>query len=95
MSKSLRLPIIYAVVAILVVVAYPFAQALMATNYPWFYIIQSNITLNFVILFFLWGVVSDIYTKGKSKKTQWIVFAVGLIALVLFFKVIGKFPTIF
>lgn len=95
MSKSVGLQIVYAVVAILAVAAYAFAWELMVINRPWYYIIESNITLNFVLLFFLWGVISDILTKGKKKKVQWVVFGVGLIALVLFFKVVGKFPTIF
>ena len=70
------------------------ARANMITQNTWLYIIESNITLNFVLFLFMWGVVSDRITKGKPRKVQWIVFGVGMIAIILFFRFVGDFPTI-
>lgn len=94
-ESKLFLPVVFGIVAILSVLAYMPAREVMTFSKPYFYITKSNITLNFVLFLFLWGVVSDWITRRRTKWVQWLVFAGGLVVLILFFRFVGGFPTIF
>jgi len=77
------------------IISYIPAKNIMTDESPYFYVVMSNITLNFVLFIFLWGIVSDKITKGKSRRYSWIFWGIGMIAIVMFFKFVGGFPTIF
>lgn len=89
------LPIIFIIVGILTIPAYIYARQIMITNLTWAYVTRSNITLNFVLFLFLWGVISTRLTKTKKQVIQWGVFVGGLTVIILFFKFIGGYQTIF
>lgn len=89
--------VLYVAVAALVVLAYEPAKQYMISQDPWAWIIQSNITLNFVLIFFIWGVLTDRISVergwGTNSKKSWGLFFIGLLALIAMFKFLGGYPT--
>lgn len=81
-------------VAILIVPAYVYARSKMTMIMGYLWIMDSNITFNFVLLLFLYGVVTTKLTRHMTRRKQWLVWASGIAILILFFKYIGGFPTI-
>lgn len=88
-------PILYVLVAIVAGLFYLSAREIMKVQTAWVWVVRSDITLNFVVLFFLYGLLCDRYTKGQSKKKSWVIWGGGLAILVLAFKFLGDMPTIF
>lgn len=86
---------LYVLLGIATIIAYPIARALMIEDIAWYYKIISNITVNFVLLLFLYGVTVDKMTKHMSRKKGWIIWGIGFIVLILFFKYVAQWPTIF
>jgi uncharacterized membrane protein YcjF (UPF0283 family) len=93
-SKAIMMPLAFGILAVATGLTYLIARDMMITTRPWLYVVQSNVTLNFVLFLFGWGVTSEQLTKGKTRRAQWIVFGIGMIAIILFFKFVGGFPTI-
>lgn len=93
-NREKLLAISLAVIALLTVPAYIYARSKMTMIIAYLYIMQSNITFNFVLFLFLYGVVATKFTKGMSRRKQWLVWAIGMVLLVLFFRYVGGFPTI-
>jgi len=85
--------VLFPIVAGLTVFAYPYARAIMIKQETSFTAVLSNIpgTLNFILLFFLWGLMSDKLTKRMSKRKGWLVFLAGIFVLILFFQLVGGF----
>ncbi len=93
--KQKKYPIIYILLAIGITVSYLPAREAMIPQTAWLWVVKSPITLNFVVLFFLYGVACDKMTKGMTKKKSWLVWGVGLLILILLFSVVGGMSTIF
>lgn len=87
--------ILYILIAILTVLSYLQAKQLMIVQDAWIWIIKSNVTMNFIIFLFLWGVFIDKATKKMSKKKGWAIWAVSLAILIMVFKYIAGMETIF
>ena len=58
-------------------------------------VLETNITMNFVLLFFFWGVVCDRMNKKRSKKAGWIIWGIGMVILMVVFRFVGGYQTIF
>jgi len=89
---------LYTLVGLATIILYFPARAHMIVQDAWIYVVQSPVSLNFIFLFGLWGIVSDKISrrfgwKTNSKKS-WAMFAIGLASLILFFKFIGGYETI-
>jgi len=71
---------------------------IMRNQDAWLYVIKSDITINFLLLFYLWGHFSDVYCKKKGwtlkDKRGWLVWGAGLILLILFFNIVGGYTAI-
>jgi hypothetical protein len=89
--------LIYIAVGAGVIASYIPAREHMANQSAWAWIIQSDTTFNFILIFFIWGVFSDKIAKekhwGTNSKKCWIFFFTGIISLVMIFKLIGGMPT--
>ena len=88
-------PIIYIVLGVGVVVSYFPAREVMKLQTAWMWVVKSDVTLNFVVLFFLYGLGCDKLTRQMSRKKRWWVWAVGLVLLIIAFATVGGMPTIF
>lgn len=88
----------YATIGLLAIFLYLPAREHMIVQDAWIWIIKSNITFNFILLFFIWGFTSDRIAKSRGWKINgiksWTLFAVGLVALILIFKFVGGYKTI-
>ena len=76
-------------------VSYLHAKEAMIVQDAWIWIIKSNVTFNFILFLFLWGLVADKYTKHMPKKKGWLIWGVGFIIIILIFRFIGGMETIF
>lgn len=85
---------IYIILGIIVAASYVPAQNIMKAQTAWIWVKSSTVTLNFVILFFLYGVVCDRMTRGMARKKSWAIWAGGLALLILFLRFLGM-STIF
>lgn len=87
-------PIIYILLIVGIALSYIPAKSVMILQTAWIWIMSSTVTLNFVILFFLYGLVCDKYTKNMSKRKAWIIWIVGMLVLVVLLRILGM-STIF
>lgn len=99
MVQRVPMPVWYILAIIGAVFSYTPAREQMIIQDAWIYIVQSPITLNFVLIFFMWGLATDHIAKRKGWDTNsgkaWALFAIGLALLILFFKFVGGYPTSF
>ena len=94
-SNKAFLPVLFIALATSCGLSYLSARSIMVAGNTWLYIVESNVTLNFVLFLFMWGLMSDRITKGKSKTTQWAVTLLGILALFAFFRFVAGYETIF
>lgn len=87
----------FIVVGLLTIPAYIYARSKMTLMIVYLYIIESPLTLNFLLFLFFAGLFTDRYIKQKqlSKRKGWLLFAAQFVAVVLFFRLIGGGKTIF
>ena len=87
-----RWSLVYVAVGLGVAFSYIPARTHMASQWAWTWITKSNVTLNFILIFFIWGLLCDRISKDKGWSTSgsesWLLFILGIIALVL-----GGYPT--
>lgn len=93
--KHKLFPILYALIGVLAIVCYVPARSRMVVQDAWVWVVKSNVTLNFIIFLFLWGIIADKYTKGMSKKKSWAIWGVGFMVIILAFRFMGGMETIF
>lgn len=95
-----RIPIwsYYIIISAIMIFAWATAKSWLVVQDAWLWVYKSNITLNFVLVFFIWGQVSDMIACKRGWKVggrnNWIFFFVGLLALIFIFKYIGGYETI-
>lgn len=92
--KTVPLPVVYVILAVLIGLAYMPARAIMIKQETAFNVILSNVTLNLVLLYGIWGLFIDKATKNKPRWFGWTVFFVGLVVLTLIFRFLGGMETI-
>lgn len=85
----------YLILGLAIVFSYSPIREIMINQEGSFMAIMSGLTLNIILLYFIWGVASDKLTKGKSKRFGWTVFFIGLFVLTLTFRFVGGLETIF
>lgn len=85
----------YALIAVGVVLSYQGAKEAMIRQDAWVLTVRSPITLNSILLLFMWGMIADKVTKGKSRRTGWVIWGIGLAVLILVFRFVGGAVTIF
>lgn len=93
--KAIPLWLVFAVVAILAVVSYQPARELMTMQYAWIIVKKSAITVNLMLLLFLWGVTADRVTKNRARWKGWMLWGLGFAAIIVAYSVIGQYDTIF
>lgn len=74
----------YSSLILLIAISYVPIQRIIKDQSSSFVLIISNITLNLILLFGLWGLVSDKLTKKMPKWVGWAIFFAGLFAMNLF-----------
>lgn len=88
----------YIVAGVGVGLSYFPAKAHMIAQDAWIWVVKSNVTVNFILLFFIWGMLTDRISKDKGWSTNgmksWGMFFVGIIVLVTIFTVFGGYETI-
>ena len=84
---------IYALIAILFIVSYITIHSMIIDQSCYFTMTISNITLNLLLLFFMWGIISDRLFKRLPRKVGWLLWGAGTMLLILFFKFVGGYDT--
>lgn len=85
----------YIAVGLLIIPAYAFGWLLLTDQATSYVAILSKVTVNLLLLFFMVGVYVDIYTKKLPRWKGWLIWAVVVIILILFFKYVGGMETRF
>jgi len=95
-NQTRALQIAFATLALLTIPAYIYARTKMTMILGYLYIIESNITLNFVLLLAMCGYFTDQYCKSKNitGRKAWLIFLIQFTVVILFFRFIGGFKTI-
>jgi hypothetical protein len=95
--QQVPLYIWYIIAGVATGIAYLPARAHMIAQNAWLWVIQSNVTLNFVLIFFIWGMLTDRISKDRGWKTSslksWMLFFIGIAVLITIFSVIGGYET--
>lgn len=86
---------IFLLVGVLASISYYQAKSLMIVQDAWIWIIKSNVTANFILFLFMWGVFIDYATRDMPKKKGWAIWAVTLSIVILFFRFITGMETTF
>ena len=82
--------------AVIAVVALSYAymvNALTAVSSV-FTAVEGGVTVNLILLYFFWGVMSDRIGKGRSRAFGWVVFCIGLAAITLTMRFAGGMHTL-
>lgn len=85
----------YVLIVSFAILSYAPAKALLTTQDAVVTVIKSPITVNFVLLLFLWGLVADKVTKRVSRRKGWLLWLVGFVAIILVYRFIGGYETLF
>ena len=85
----------YIFIGLLIVPAYLYGRSIMIWFDSYVMVTKTNMTLNFLLLFFFYGVLCDRLTKKMSKRKGWVIWGIGLVILMLFFRFAGGYETIF
>lgn len=88
------LPVLFVIFAGLCGASYMSARDIMLAGNTWLYVVESNITLNFVIFLFIGGLLCDHFTKGKSKRYQWTVTIIVMVIVFMFFRFVAGYETV-
>lgn len=96
-SLLARIPlwVIYVGIAVGAVLSYRPARELLIMQEPWLVVVKTSVTVNFLLLLFLWGMTAEKATKGMSKRKAWLFWAMGLTAILLVYRFVGGHGTIF
>ena len=89
-----RLLVTYIIMLLLLPFAYWWGRENMLWFAPYITFHTSNITLNFVLFLFLYGIVCDKYTKHMSRRKGWIIWLVGFVVIIIVFRFIGGYETV-
>jgi hypothetical protein len=85
----------YSAIVLAVGLSYMAAQRIIIDQSSSFVTVISNITLNLILLFGMWGIISDKATKRLPKWAGWTIFFIGLFCMVLFLTKGAGFETRF
>ena len=78
--------IVTTALTVLVVVAYTVARAIFLDQSTSYTVATSNITVNYVLALYVYGAAMDKVAKRVGKRTGWILYALGLVAILLVLK---------
>lgn len=84
----------YILVGALAIYLYFPAKEHMIVQDAWIWIIKSNVTFNFILFFFIYGVILDKITKKMSRKKAWAILIAGAVLIVVAFQFAGGYETI-
>ena len=85
----------YVTIGCLMIPAYWYGRDTMLWFDSYVTITKTNMTLNFLLLFFFYGVLCDRLTKKMSKRKGWIIWLIGLVLIMILFRFVGGYATIF
>ena len=85
----------YIAVGLLIIPAYAFGWLILTDQATSYIAIMSKITVNLMILFYMVGIYVDMYTKKMPRWKSWLIWAVAVVVLILFFKYVGGMETRF
>ena len=85
---------VYIILGVLLVPAYWFGREAMIWFAPYIMVYEANVTLNFLLLFFFYGIACDRMTKHMSRRKGWFIWLTGLVILMIFFRFVGGYETI-
>jgi hypothetical protein len=88
-----RYTVTFVAIAVTVILSLKTVYTSMQSQQTWFTSVKTDITFNFVLLFFFYGILCDRLTKKMSRRKGWIVWAVGMALLMLFFRFVGGYST--
>lgn len=89
------LPFIYGAIGIAMVASYMNVKDILLRQDAWVEVMQSPMTLNVVLLLFVWGVFADKTTKKMPRWKGWLIWGIGYAALILVLATVGGVPTRF
>ena len=75
---------LYSLLAIGAIASYPSAHKIIIDQSCMFISVISNVTLNLILVFFMWGVIADRLTKRYPKWIGWTVWGIGMVCMILF-----------
>lgn len=84
-----RWPLIYSILAILIALAYISARNYVLSFAGYYVAIHSQVTLNLILIYGIWGYESGRRTKERSFIFRWLVFLGGCAILTLLFRSLG------
>lgn len=93
-KKDKYILLYYAIIAVIIGVCYLPAKSVMIRQTAWIETVKSNVTLNFVLFFFLFGVVCTKLTRNMPRRRAWLIWGIGLLTLIVLFRSAGM-DTIF
>lgn len=83
----------YGAIALLFVVSYTTIYNTIIDQSCYFIMTISDITLSLLLLLFMWGIVVDRSFARLSSRKRWLIWGIGMMVLILFFKFIGGYET--
>ena len=86
---------LYSLLIIGVGASYPSTHKIIIDQSCMFISIISNVTLNLILAFFMWGIIVDKITKHRPKWVGWTVWGTGMLCMIVFLTKGAGFETRF
>jgi hypothetical protein len=83
----------YGLLSVLVIPAYLFGWGILTTQSTIYIAIVNKLSVNIILCFYLVGLYVNIYTKNMAKWKGWVIWALAIMALIMFFKYVGGLET--
>lgn len=80
---------VYIIIGILMFVSYPIMKSLFIDQRAWDYVLNSQLTLNLIIMFGLWGGFYRMVIKVKNPILDKVVWFAGFVVIVLVLRFFG------
>lgn len=84
----------YIIVGVLVIASYFIMRSLFIAQNAWGYVLKSELTLNLIIMFGLWGGFYRMFIKVKNPILDKVIWFAGFVVIVLILRITGM-KTIF
>ena len=86
---------LYSLLIIGVGTSYLSAHRIIIDQSSMFITVISNVTLNLILVFFMWGIIVDKATKRYPKWVGWTVWGIGMVCMIAFLTKGAGFETRF
>lgn len=83
----------YIAIGLAIIPAYLFGWQLLTNQQTWYLAIKNQLTVNFILFLGFYGYYIEKFVKGMPKWKGWLIWAIAVAVMIMFFKYVGGYQT--